>query len=107
MIQLISGVSTAQDCADECQCVENNGSVTYRGFAHKTKINAIDVCDCLVDSAPVAVLNAVNNQCNADANAAGAGTGEIQGIDTQIDFNCYKVKGGKAGKQKPKAGKRG
>ena len=103
------GANTAQDCADKCECVKNDVTVSYRGFAHQPT-NSRE-CDCFVDNTSKDVLSAVSDQCEPDELSGGPGTGEIKGIDTGINFNdysCYKVGGGgsKAGKA-PKAPKRG
>ena len=92
------GVTTADDCADKCKCVDD-GTVTFVGFHHSpTNGNPPGNCVCSVSNPITVDLNKFKTACSADRvnnfPTVNRGSGPVGGVGNLATFSCYKPVGG-------------
>ena len=97
-------VADAQECADKCKCVEEDGAVTFVGLTFYDE----RLCYCQLSNPITTDLNKFKDSCSATSvSNVGSGIGDITGFDPcDDDYICYKkVGGGNSKAGKTKAGK--
>ena len=96
-------VADAQECADKCKCVEEDGAVTFLGLTFYDE----RLCYCQLSNPITTDLNKFEGLCSATSVSNGPGIGDITGFDPcDDDYICYKkVGGGNSKAGKTKAGK--